>query len=108
MFLNGHYRDKAYFGIEGKIFATVRIQQTGPSLAGQHHAQYGDFEEDSHGIVFICNKEEGISLLTHPCHSFKNGEGQIHVLLLLLQSIYTGDQLKQRVNYRNFNKKLRK
>jgi len=86
----------------------VRIQQTGPSLAGQHHAQYGDFEEDSHGIVFICNNEESISLLTHPRNFFKKGKGEIHVLLLLLQSICTGDQLKQRVNYRNFNKKLRK
>jgi hypothetical protein len=79
----------------------VRILQTGPSLAGQHHAQYGDFEEDSHGIVFICNNEEGISLLTHPRNFFKKGEGEIHVLLPSLQSICIGNQFKQRVNYRN-------
>jgi len=46
----------------------VQIQQTGSSLAGLHHAQYGYFEEYSYGIVFICNNEEGISLLTHFGH----------------------------------------
>jgi len=72
-----NYRDKAYFGIEEKILATVQIQQTGSSLAKPHHTQYGDFEEDCHchNIIFICNNEEGISLLTHPRHPFKKGEG---------------------------------
>jgi len=65
----------------------VRIQQTGSSLFRQCHAQYGDFEEDSHDIIFICNNEEGISLLTYPRNFFKKGEGQIHVLLLCIQLI---------------------
>jgi len=65
----------------------VIIQQTGPSLSRQLQTQYRDFEEDSHDIIFICNIEEGISLLTYPRNFFKKGEGQIHVLLLCIQLI---------------------
>jgi len=61
-------RDKAYFKIEEKIFATVRIQKTGSSLSSQCYAQYGDFEEESSGKISICNNKEGIPLLTHLGH----------------------------------------
>jgi len=68
-----------------------------------------DFEEEiARGIPLCNNNEKGIPFLPHPCHSFKKGESGIHVLLPSLQSVCTGDQLKQRVNYRNLNKKLRK
>jgi len=82
-----NYRDKEYFGIEEKIFATVRIQQTGSSSSRQHHAQYGDFEEDSHGIVFTCNNEERIPLFTPIDHTIGQNWSEIHVLLLCIQLI---------------------
>jgi len=85
--LNGHYRDKAYFGIEEKIFATVRIQQTGSSLAKQHHTQYWDFDEESHGIVFISNNEESISLFTPIDHTIVQNWSEVHVMLPFIQLI---------------------
>jgi len=70
-----NYRDNAYFGIEGKIFVTVRIQQAGSYSARQLHTQYGDFEEEGSGRISICNHKKSIPLLTHFGHSFKMGKG---------------------------------
>jgi len=65
----------------------VRIQQTGSSLARQRHTQYGDFEEESHGIVFICNNEEGISLFTTIDHTIGQNWSEVHVMLPFIQLI---------------------